>query len=287
VIVPHPDDEAYALGGTIARLTRAGVPTHVVFATDGEAGQWRESPTASPTEIGNARRREAVASCRVLGVQSTDFMELPDGELDALGELHSRVREVIDSARPSVVITLGEDGVYGHPDHLALTNAILQALKENPSSRRRQRASVDAGSSSTNDASYETATPALLLTHFPRETFARVRRATKKLTRGPRDQQWTPTAAAVGTLVREAPASWTHEVDITETADLKVRALAAHRTQLRGGDPATFLGGVIEHLCTHERFVLAHGSAPLPRPLNEIFATRTQRQSRARRPGSA
>ena len=38
-VFAHPDDEAFGVGGTLARYAAEGVAVHVVTATRGEAGQ--------------------------------------------------------------------------------------------------------------------------------------------------------------------------------------------------------------------------------------------------------
>lgn len=77
VVAPHPDDEAIGPGGTIARLTAADVPVHVLYLTSGELG----APGRNPAEVLEWRERDARAAADVLGLASTTFWEFPDGTL--------------------------------------------------------------------------------------------------------------------------------------------------------------------------------------------------------------
>ncbi|MGD9891202.1 MAG: PIG-L deacetylase family protein [Dehalococcoidia bacterium] len=130
-IVPHPDDEAYTMGGTLALAAQQGAAVHVLCATRGEGGQSADPSLTTAEQVAGVRAEEMAASCRVLGAQSPIFLDYLDGELanvnmaEAVGELVRAIRAV----RPHVVITLGEDGVYGHPDHIALHKLVMPAYR--------------------------------------------------------------------------------------------------------------------------------------------------------------
>jgi hypothetical protein len=55
-------------------------------------------------------------------VQHALCLDYGDGKLQELEQrtLVSKVTEIIRAFRPDVVRTFGEDGVYGHPDHIAV-----------------------------------------------------------------------------------------------------------------------------------------------------------------------
>ncbi len=120
----HPDDEAIFTGGTLCRLADAGVPTTVVFATDGAPS--RAHPLAA------VRRAEAVAACALLGVGRTEFLGYGDsglyGESGAaealcaapLVDVASRVAALVQASGAAAVVTYDEGGIYGHPDHLVV-----------------------------------------------------------------------------------------------------------------------------------------------------------------------
>ena len=70
VIFPHPDDEAYSCGGTIARLASDGAEVTVLCATDGDAGKDRRT-AESTGALRFARCDELACSCEKLGAAPT------------------------------------------------------------------------------------------------------------------------------------------------------------------------------------------------------------------------
>ncbi len=112
-VFAHPDDEAYAAGGTLARLGDAAT---VVCASAGEGG-------------GDARvrRAELERSCRALGVRGPRWLDEADGAVCGAG-----LGALIDALRPDAIISLGGDGAYHHVDHLRLVAAVRAALDVRP-----------------------------------------------------------------------------------------------------------------------------------------------------------
>ena len=127
-VVAHPDDECFAFGGALALAAEAGVETHVVCLTDGQAATHRGDST-SAADLGRMRRAEFAASCDVLGVSGSELLDYGDAQLEfadfslAAGRLVTRIR----SLRPQVVLTFGMDGALNtHPDH-AMVGAFTTA----------------------------------------------------------------------------------------------------------------------------------------------------------------
>ncbi len=118
-VVAHPDDECFAFGGSIALATRAGVETHVVCFTDGQAASNR-GDAASSEELGAMRRQEFANSCKVLGVAGYELLGYQDAQLEfaAFSKAACHIVQRIRNFRPHVVITFGMDGALNtHPDH--------------------------------------------------------------------------------------------------------------------------------------------------------------------------
>ena len=123
-ILAHPDDESLGTGGILARYAAEGVATFLVTATRGERG-WQGNAAAYPGShaLGRMRETELRAAAQVLGLREVVFLDYQDGELDranpteAIGQLVAHVRRV----RPDVVVTFDPSGVYGHPDHIAIS----------------------------------------------------------------------------------------------------------------------------------------------------------------------
>jgi len=121
-VYAHPDDETFCAGGTLAKYAAAGADIMVVSMTQGEAGQIRNARAATRRTLGQTRAQELQRACHELGVQHALCLDYGDGKLQELKQrtLVGKVTEIIRAFRPDVVLTFGEDGVYGHPDHIAV-----------------------------------------------------------------------------------------------------------------------------------------------------------------------
>jgi len=118
-VTAHPDDECFAFGGALALAADQGIETHVICLTDGQAASNRGA-AESAAELGQMRRAEFSASCKVLGVTHCELWDFQDAQLEfadfsrTAGRLVAKIREF----KPDVVLTFGSDGaVNTHPDH--------------------------------------------------------------------------------------------------------------------------------------------------------------------------
>ncbi len=136
-VFAHPDDESLACGGLLARCSSLGVVTTLLCLTRGEAGPGVEGDGADVAEarrrLGDLRTRELDAAARVLGLSDVVVLDHPDGMLPWLAPevLDADIRGAIERLRPDVVITFGPDGLYWHPDHIAVherTTAVVATL---------------------------------------------------------------------------------------------------------------------------------------------------------------
>jgi LmbE family N-acetylglucosaminyl deacetylase len=130
-ILAHPDDESLATGGILAKYATSGVQTYLVMATRGERGWF--GPAADypgPQALGRLREAELRAAAQVLGLQEVVFLNYQDGELDranpaeAIAKIVSHLRRV----QPDVVVTFDPNGMYGHPDHIAISQLTTTAV---------------------------------------------------------------------------------------------------------------------------------------------------------------
>lgn len=130
-ILAHPDDESLALGGTLVTYAAQGIETSIVMATKGERG-WFGYPEIypGPAKLGEIRERELRKAARYLGTTDLTFLNYLDGELpnadtdEATAKIVAEIRRV----RPDVVVTFGPDGLYGHPDHIAISQLATSAV---------------------------------------------------------------------------------------------------------------------------------------------------------------
>lgn len=229
-LVPHPDDEAYAFGGAIAAAAAAGWECQVACASSGELGKRHDGGSTAPAAVAAAREAELAASCAILGAKPPGFWRLPDGGLRESPPSRSVVSEAIAAAAPDLLVALGADGAYGHPDHLAVHDAVLGAWRGLPAAAR----------------------PPLLFAAFPKGLFLpQYRKCIGMLGYPP-----SPPASAIGA----APAHYA--LDVRAFAPAKLAAVAAHRSQLPGGDPhALFPPGILAALLETEWYSDATGAS--------------------------
>jgi N-acetyl-1-D-myo-inositol-2-amino-2-deoxy-alpha-D-glucopyranoside deacetylase len=130
VVTAHPDDEVLIAGGLLAACAAAGTPTAVVCFTRGELGEFADASLLGGRTLAEVRRAELHAACRALGVQSLRCFARRDGELSwaPRGELTAQLARVLARLRPAAVVSFGEDGIYYHPDHIAVAQITLRAV---------------------------------------------------------------------------------------------------------------------------------------------------------------
>jgi LmbE family N-acetylglucosaminyl deacetylase len=128
----HPDDEAIACGGSLARAAAEGHRVVVVFATKGEHGEVPEGFLAPGEALWQRRERECLEAAGVLGAQRVEFLGYTDSGMIGTPENEARdsfwqanVQEAADrlahlmNEEQADILTLyDENGGYGHPDHI-------------------------------------------------------------------------------------------------------------------------------------------------------------------------
>lgn len=125
-VFAHPDDESFAVGGTLAKYAAEGIRVAIVSATRGEAGiHDMDAPEAAA--LREAELRQAAAE---LGVSRVRFLGYRDGGLADVDpeEAVSRITALLRELRPQVVITFGPDGISGHPDHVTVSRWVTAAF---------------------------------------------------------------------------------------------------------------------------------------------------------------
>lgn len=137
VVLPHPDDETFSSGGTLALASDAGVPATYLCGTYGDMGRrMGNPPMANRESLRDIRTSEMAAAAEVLGID-VEFMGLRDKcvEFEDPEEIAARIREVIVRLRPGTVITF-VPGLGVHPDHDALGQATVLAVRGLPVGER-------------------------------------------------------------------------------------------------------------------------------------------------------
>jgi len=133
LIFAHPDDESFALGGTIAKYAEQGVKITLVAATKGEAG--KAAGICTSGDLGLIREQELQRAAEVLGISNVIFLGYRDKDVPIAPpfEIVERLVRIIRDVRPQVIVTFGADGASGHRDHRAIhhfTKAAIRLAKE-------------------------------------------------------------------------------------------------------------------------------------------------------------
>lgn len=123
-VFAHPDDEAIAAGGLLAWCASLGAAVSLLCMTRGEHGQ-------GSGDVGQTRSRELDAAARALGIGNVTLLDHEDGMLAWLdaNRLQADITTAIDRYKPAVVVTFDADGVYGHPDHVAVHDRTTAAVR--------------------------------------------------------------------------------------------------------------------------------------------------------------
>jgi LmbE family N-acetylglucosaminyl deacetylase len=127
VILPHPDDESFPMGGTLAKYAANQTRVTLICATRGEAG----IEGVSPEEAGKIREQELRRAAAELGLNEVRFLDYRDGTLAQVNaeEFIERLAGILRDLKPDVVLTFGPDGISGHPDHVTLSARVTQAFE--------------------------------------------------------------------------------------------------------------------------------------------------------------
>jgi N-acetylglucosamine malate deacetylase 2 len=191
----HPDDEAFGPVGVIRAAHDAGMRNVLITATHGEGGRLGNPPHATHETLARVRDAELQAAAAIIGFDRVEQWDYPDGKLNLADpiELRDKILAVLVEEQPELVLTFGPDGIYGHPDHVAIHMAATQAFA--------QYAALQS------------------LEAEPRLYYATV------------DPERERKPNAAGDPGAPAPLPATTVIDVSQYAEVKRRALAAHATQ--------------------------------------------------------
>ncbi len=130
VVFPHPDDETFGCGGSIALLAKAGVPVTYVCGTLGQMGRNMGKPFFATREsLPHVREAELAEACEALGIKNLIKLGLRDKtiEFEEPEALTDRIVQILREVRPSLVLT-HYPGYAVHPDHNALGEVTIRAV---------------------------------------------------------------------------------------------------------------------------------------------------------------
>jgi len=108
-IGPHPDDIEIGAGATAAKLVSLGKKVTFLICTDGRFGLENAPKGTTPEELIEIRKKEALASAEVLGVEDVRFLGLCDGGFYDPEELVSGIAKVIGDTKAEVIFAPDPD----------------------------------------------------------------------------------------------------------------------------------------------------------------------------------
>jgi LmbE family N-acetylglucosaminyl deacetylase len=139
----HPDDEAIATGGVMARYAAEGNRVVLVVATRGEHGEVADGVLEPGEDLWQRRVAETEHAAEILGVQRVEFLGYRDSGMmgeptnDAPGafwsanvdEAAARLAAILEEERADVLTAYDAHGGYGHPDHIQVHRVGVRAAE--------------------------------------------------------------------------------------------------------------------------------------------------------------
>ncbi len=117
IFAAHPDDAELSMGGTIAKLTKAGMKVGIIDMTKGELG------TRGTIET---RKEEAEKASEILGLAFRDNLELADGKVKFNQDFLLKIINKIRKHRPSIIFAPYKND--RHPDHIGASQLVKEAM---------------------------------------------------------------------------------------------------------------------------------------------------------------
>jgi N-acetyl-1-D-myo-inositol-2-amino-2-deoxy-alpha-D-glucopyranoside deacetylase len=142
VVVAHPDDETFGMGGTLALYSHLGVEIHLICATRGEVGEVDPKEMKGYRSVGELREHELRCAADILKLKKIHFLDYRDSGMPGSVEnkhpnafINAQIEQVakqiavlMREIMPDVVLTFDSIGGYMHPDHIAAHQATVAAF---------------------------------------------------------------------------------------------------------------------------------------------------------------
>ena len=193
VVGAHPDDNDFGAGATVAKATGRGAEVIYLIATTGQRGSSDENMT--PERLSEIRRKEQEEAAKVLGVLEVRFLDYVDGELIPDIRLKERVVKSIRRYKPDIVFTMDPSFFY-YKSYGMVNHSDHRAIGE-----------------ATLDACYPLARD---LMSFPEHA----------------KEGLNPHKVKELLLHSFVPENANFYVEVTETFDMKLKALSLHKSQV-------------------------------------------------------
>jgi N-acetyl-1-D-myo-inositol-2-amino-2-deoxy-alpha-D-glucopyranoside deacetylase len=138
----HPDDESFGMGATLAKYVALGVKTYYICATRGEAGTVSAEDLEGYAGVPELRCAEMAAAAGAMGLAGVFYLDYRDSGMYGspdnqnpgalmnipIEEVAGKLVALFRRVKPDVVVTHDAGGGYGHPDHVAVHQAVVKAF---------------------------------------------------------------------------------------------------------------------------------------------------------------
>lgn len=126
-VFAHPDDEAFGPSGTIAKFA-SNRDVYLICVTDGD-----DKTNGYKESLIKIRKRELLASAKILGVKKVFFLGFKDGCLcnDIYHQVADKIQIIVNEIKPDALLTYEPHGVSGHIDHVFCSMVTSYVFREN------------------------------------------------------------------------------------------------------------------------------------------------------------
>ncbi|HJS17550.1 MAG TPA: PIG-L deacetylase family protein [Anaerolineales bacterium] len=115
----HPDDQEFSIGGTLAKWAQAGCEIISVVITSGDSGSNDPAKDGNhKQELAELREQEQLAANAILGIKKTIFLRYPDGELEPTIALRKDLTRLIRQFKPDTVSAGNPEGWFYGDEYL-------------------------------------------------------------------------------------------------------------------------------------------------------------------------
>ena len=129
VVVAHPDDEVLGCGGTIAKHSSKGDTVKSIIVAEGITSRDNIRKTDLRKKELEKLKLHSLKAAKILGIKSTNFLDLPDNRLDSLHliDITKKIEQHVIKFKPDIIYTHH----YGdlNIDHRTVHNAVITACR--------------------------------------------------------------------------------------------------------------------------------------------------------------
>ncbi len=129
VFAPHPDDETFGCGGSLAIHAAFGDPVKVVILTNGAKGD--ASGSMAKSDYVSLRQQETINACAILGIRDVEFWNYEDRELADSQGVSEQMITVLKEFQPQLVYV--PSPMEFHPDHRAAVFWLEKTIQQSQS----------------------------------------------------------------------------------------------------------------------------------------------------------